>query len=72
MLIPTLVNLRWDSVPGATGWEILVDGVRVATAGARARTTKVGVKTGTKTVSVIDLPGRTSEQTVELIGQVVA
>jgi len=35
MLTPTLVTLKWEPVVGATGWEILVDGQKIATAGRR-------------------------------------
>lgn len=57
----TLVNVRWFGVVGATGYEIQVDGKKVATAGARARTSRVAVDDATR-VTVIDLPKRSLEQ----------
>lgn len=60
----TLLRIRWDGVPGATGYEIVVDGRRVATTGPKARTTNVSVGQATK-VAVVDLPARSLSQTVE-------
>lgn len=61
----TLVTVRWDGVPGASGWEILRDGVKVATAGQKARTTRVAVDDNTR-VEIVDLPARTLVQEVVL------
>ena len=58
--------LRWESVPGTvTGWEIRKNGVKVATAGAKSRTTKVGVSSAT-TIEVIDLPRSSTVQEIIL------
>lgn len=63
--------IRWDSVPGATGWEIRKDGAAVATAGMRARTTKVLVDESTL-VEIVDLPARTTTQALLLTQEVGA
>ena len=62
----TLLHVRWDAVAGATGYEITVDGTRVATAGPRARTTRLSVKDGNHTIAIIDLPNRTLTQEIDL------
>jgi hypothetical protein len=59
-----LVNIRWEGVEGATGYEIRKDGVKVATAGSKARTTRVSVDDKT-VVEVVDLPTRSVTQTVD-------
>lgn len=56
-----LVSVRWDGVEGATGYEIRVGGKTVATAGGKARSTRVSV-TGESVITVVDLPGRRVEQ----------
>jgi hypothetical protein len=58
------INLRWEKVEGATGYEIRKDGVKVATAGQNARTTRVSVDADTL-VEVVALPAREVVQTVE-------
>lgn len=58
-------TVRWDSVPGATSWEIVKDGAVVATAGAKARTTRVLVDESTL-IEIIDLPARTTIQALDL------
>lgn len=55
MIQVTLVNLRWEPVEGTTLWEIRKDGVKVATAGAKARTTRVSVDDKTL-VEIVALP----------------
>lgn len=62
--IVTLVHLRWQPVEGATGYEIKVNGTRVATTGPRARTTKLSVGASTK-VEIVDLPHRKNPRTLE-------
>lgn len=72
MITPTYYSLRWDSVPHAvSGWEIQINGAKVATAGARARTTRLSAKPGKMTVKVVDLPGRFTEQVAEFVSEVV-
>lgn len=61
----TLATVRWDGIVGATGYEIRVNGVAVATAGARARTSRVSVSDAT-TIEVVDLPERGLAQTLVL------
>lgn len=61
----TYAIVRWDYVPGATGYEIRKDGVRVATAGQKARTSRVSVDEATL-IEVIDLPNRTLVQALDL------
>lgn len=73
MIRVTLVNVRWEPVEGATGWEIRKDGVKVATAGAKARTTRMSVDEQTL-LEVVDLPARSRTQSIEFgqqFGQVV-
>lgn len=41
-----LVNLAWDAVAGSSGYDILLDGRKVASAGPRARTTKITIPEG--------------------------
>lgn len=60
-----LVHIRWEGVPGATSYQILVDGKAVAKAGAKARTTKVSVDDATL-VEIIDLPARSRIQAIDL------
>lgn len=43
-----LVTLRWDGVAGATQYEIQLDGVKVAVAGSKARSTKITIPEGTE------------------------
>ena len=61
----TLVHVRWDAVPGATGYAIHVDGKRVATAGPRARTTRVTVDDATL-LEILPLPALKPVQAIEL------
>lgn len=61
----TLVTIRWDGVPGATGWEIVLDGTRKVQAGQKVRTTRVSVDDATR-IEVWDLPNRTTVQEVNL------
>ncbi len=65
-LTPFLVSLRWTPVVGATGYEILIDGKKIATAGAAAKSTRVSVGDGVKVVEVIDLPHRSSIQSLSI------
>ena len=60
----TLLHVRWDGVPGATGYEIAVNGAKVATAGARARTSKLSVS-DISLIVVTDLPARSVEQVLD-------
>lgn len=64
MIRATLLHLSWEGVTGATEYEIQVDGVKVSTAGANARTTKVSVRDGKHTVAVVDLPSRSRTQKI--------
>lgn len=41
-----LVHLAWDQVTGSTNYEIQLDGVKVAIAGPKARTTKITIPEG--------------------------
>lgn len=66
MISPYFVYLRWEGVPGATGYQIVIDGVAVATAGQKARTTRVSVKDGKHTVQIVDLPARSAPQEIDL------
>lgn len=61
----TLVSIRWDPVVGSTGYDIVVDGRKVATAGAKATTTRVTVDNSTL-VEIVDLPARQSVQALQL------
>lgn len=61
----TLATVRWDGVPGATGYEIRKDGNYATTAGQKARTTRVSVDEATL-IEVIDLPNRTLVQALDL------
>lgn len=73
MLTPTLYSFKWDPVAGATGWEIQIDGRKVATAGAKARSTRVKAPAeGTMRVAIVDLPGRTTRQEIEFVNELVA
>jgi len=65
-MLPTiyLAYIRWEGVEGATGYEIWKDGVRVSTAGPKARTTRVSVDDAT-VVTIVDLPARSREQTID-------
>ncbi len=40
------VNLTWDKVTGSSGYDILLDGVKVSNAGSRATSTKIFIPEG--------------------------
>lgn len=60
-----LLTIRFDGVPGATGYEIRKDGRVVSKTGANARQTRISVGTAATKISVIDLPARSLEQIVD-------
>ena len=59
----SLVTVHWEPVAGATGYEISVNGAKVATAGVKARSSKLSVGEDTL-ISVVDLPARSLSQQV--------
>lgn len=70
MLKISLLNLRWDNVLNATGYEIRVNNKVVSTTGPNARTTKVAVLDNAL-IEVIDLPKRSVIQAVDFSQKVV-
>lgn len=66
MIVPLAVKIRWDGVPGATGYQIVVDDQPVAKTGAKARTTLVKVTAGEHTVRIADLPAHSTTQAINL------
>lgn len=44
----SLVSLAWDAVAGSSGYDILLDGVKVANAGSRAKTTRITIPEGSE------------------------
>ena len=58
------VYIRWEPVHGAMAYQILVNGNKVAKAGARARTTRVNVQENT-VIEIVDLPAESKVQKVE-------
>lgn len=61
----SLVDVKWDGVEGATSYEIRVNGKPVATAGAKARKSRVSVTDAT-VISVVDLPNKRVIQELRL------
>jgi len=62
-LLTRLVNLRWEAVAGSTAYEIRLDGQKVATAGPRARTTRITIPAGSShTVAIVALPSGTRQR----------
>ena len=63
---PKVANLlvTWDGVPEATGYEIKVNGVKVATTGSKARNSRVNVQ-ASSVIEVTDLPSRSLVQVVD-------
>ena len=49
--VPT-VNVTWTKVPTATGYELHMNGKKVATAGAKASSSKFTVKDGDNLIEV--------------------
>jgi len=58
------VKVRWEGLAGATGYEVVKDGVVVGTRGSKARTTVLQVDDST-VVEVRALPTRTVVGTVD-------